>query len=353
MWKKTVLQVLWSLAGIGVILLLGTSFRKKTNKHCRDVKIEIRTAEKEVFINENEVLQLINCNGNVIDKSLSEIDLKDLEKGIKKNLWIKDAEMFFDNNQLLHIDIEERTPIARVFTRQGNSYYIDSSALRLPLSEKLSARVPVFTNFPSDKNILSQSDSMILTGIVKFGKYILADSFWTAQVSQIDITQQATFEMIPSIGDQIIDLGNADNIDSKFKRLFTFYKKAWMQNGINKYEKLDVQYDGQIVAVKRGKESRMRDSINNSDSMNRVFPQINSTEGQTLKMDLNKLLPKVPVGPMDPVSTNKAEPKKNRDVIKVKQNKAINKSLSVSHKANTETKFEEKNTQPKAVMKKN
>ncbi|MEI9934022.1 MAG: hypothetical protein WDM71_04060 [Ferruginibacter sp.] len=44
-------------------------------------------------------------------------------------------------------------------------FTIDSSLRRLPLSEKFSARIPVFTGFPSDRIILSQQDSSLLRDV--------------------------------------------------------------------------------------------------------------------------------------------------------------------------------------------
>ncbi|MFX8645035.1 hypothetical protein ABTM18_20020, partial [Acinetobacter baumannii] len=71
-----------------------------------------------------------------------------------------------DNTRVLNVKITEREPVARVFTAGGESFYVDSNALRLPLSDKLSARVPVFTNFPSNKQQLANADSIILKEIV-------------------------------------------------------------------------------------------------------------------------------------------------------------------------------------------
>src|SRR5262249_3457765 len=88
--------------------------------------------------------------------------------------------------------------------------------------------------------------------IVSIGRYIIADSFWTAQVSQIDITPRSEFEMIPVIGDHTVTLGNADELDTKFKHLYAFYKQAWLQNGMNTYEKLDVQYTNEVGHTQKG-----------------------------------------------------------------------------------------------------
>ena len=254
------MNVLWLLLGVGTIVLLGAAMTKKNNKACADIKVEITGAEEHLFIDEKDVKDLINEHSNLENKKMSEVDLKAIETELEKTPWVKNAELFFDNNQILQVRVEERQPVGRVFTEEGSSFYIDSGGVRLPLSEKLSARVPMFTNFPSDKTVMASSDSALLKGVVSMGKFITADSFWRAQIEQIYITPQGTFELIPTIGDQTIVFGDAFDLDSKFNNLYTFYRKAWLQNGINAYQKLDVRFKNQVVGVKRGIEVSASDS---------------------------------------------------------------------------------------------
>lgn len=246
------MSALWAMAGIGAIVLLGAAVQKKNHKLCAGIKIEISGAERHMFIDEKDVMEILRSTGKVEGYPIAELNLRSMEQVVERNPWVKNAEMFLDNNQVLQVSIEERQPVARVFTLDGSSFYLDSGALRLPLSDKLSARVPSFTGFPTDRKKLAAPDSMLLHNVVALGKYILADSFWMAQVAQIDITPQSTFEMVPVVGDHIVALGNANNIERKFSHLYTFYKKAWLQNGLNTYEKLDVQYSNQVVAVRKG-----------------------------------------------------------------------------------------------------
>ncbi|MEJ7676643.1 MAG: hypothetical protein WKG06_01950 [Segetibacter sp.] len=72
--------------------------------------------------------------------------------------------------------------------------------------KKLSARIPMFTNFPSDKTKLSRPDSELLASVKELAMFIQADDFWKAQAAQIDITPDG-FEMVPTIGNHIIKLG--------------------------------------------------------------------------------------------------------------------------------------------------
>jgi cell division protein FtsQ len=352
MWKKRLIQVLWLLAGIGVIVLLGAAIQKKNHRTCAEVKIEITGSQKDVFIDEKDVLDLLNSAGNMVGKDLATIDLKALENALEKNKWVKNAEMFFDNNQLLHVNIEEREPVARVFCAEGSSFYVDSFAIRLPLSDKLSARVPVFTNFPSDKEVLTQSDSATLQNLVKIGKFIVADSFWMAQIAQIDITPSANFEMIPTIGDQLIVLGNAEDLARKFDRLFSFYKQAWLQNGMNKYEKIDVQFDHEVVAVKRGTGRALVDSAKARLAMSEML-QAASMQGKSDSVHTTVKLPVVTKNTVlkDSLAVSKKTGKQiNKNVITAKQNKVSNKTLSVSQGSVLPKKAEIKPVKAKAVM---
>lgn len=252
MWKKRIIQALWIAAGIGTVVLLGAAMQKKNHKVCKEVKIEITGAEEHMFIDEKDVLNILNASGEIVGKDIASITLRQMEEELETNAWVKNAELFFDNQQVLMVNIEERQPTARIFTTQGSSFYLDTAGVRLPLSEKVSARVPVFTNFSSDKKVLSSGDSLLLKDVIKLGSFIMADSFWMAQIAQVDVQPNATFEIIPVIGDHVVAIGNANDLENKFNRLYTFYKEAWMQNGINKYEKLDVQFANQVVAIKKG-----------------------------------------------------------------------------------------------------
>jgi len=132
---------------------------------------------------------------------------------------------------------------------------------KLPLSDTYSAKVPVFTGFPSDKTILSELDSIILKQVKRLSMAIQKDSFHTAMIEQIDITPQLTFEFIPKIGNQLIQFGTATDIDAKLYKLKLFYKKVIAIESWNKYSTINLQYANQIIAKRRGVEDVTADSL--------------------------------------------------------------------------------------------
>ncbi len=255
-WKPILWSVCWVIAGIALIFLFGVSLQKKNNKNCTGIKIEITGVEKHLFIDEKDVMDLLNANGQVEEKPMHLLNLRQMETLVEQNKWVKNAEMFFNNNQVLQINIEERQPIARIFQADGNSFYLDTAAVFLPISNKLSARVPIFTGLAVTKTI----DSSLIKHVIDLAKYINQDSFFSAQISQIDIRPDKQFELVPLIGDQIIVLGDATDLTAKFNKLKAFYKSAWLQNGMNTYETFDIQYKNQVLAIKRGTAKAVADS---------------------------------------------------------------------------------------------
>jgi len=251
MLKKRLIQIFWITAGIATIVLLGAAMQQKNKNKCTNIIIEIAGIEEHVFIDEKDVLNILNSNGKLIGKEVANINLRKLENILDKNPWVKNAELFFNNQKELIVNIKEREPIARVFTVQGSSFYVDTAANILPLSDKFSARVPVFTGFSTDK-VQTYADSLLMKDVIKISKIIYADSFWNAQVAQINILPNASFEMIPVLGNQTVTIGNAEDVEKKFSRLFAFYKSVWLQNGINKYEQINIEYSNQVIGIKKG-----------------------------------------------------------------------------------------------------
>ena len=365
-WKKIAIGTFWLLAGIGMIVLLGAAMQKKNQKQCAVVKIEITGVDKHLFIDEADVMDILNAGDRLAGTPQSLLNLRAMETVVEKNPWVKNAEMFLDNNQVLQVKIEERQPVARVFTLAGSSFYLDSGSLRLPLSDKLSARVPIFTGFPSDKEKLAKPDSVLLNNIVKMGEYILADSFWMAQVSQIAITPLSNFELIPVIGDHIVEMGNAGDLEKKFKRLYTFYQKAWLQNGMNTYEKLDVQYDNQVVGIKKGTAKAIVDSARSLEIMKSLLAEVRAgiadssgLSGMTIKKIAKPLKDTTQITkPGLPFVKPPVKQAEKINSTNIANNKTNIKPLSNGKKSIPKAKKQikkplAKSNQPKAVMEKN
>jgi cell division protein FtsQ len=251
----------WLVVIGGIVVLLVSANSKAKARTCNGVVISINNDGDRIYVEKADVLKSIEktAHGSLVRKHTGDINLSALEKALESNPWIRDAELYFDTKDVLHVAISERVPMARVFTIDGTSFYLDSAGAQMPLLENYGAKLPVVTGFTPAKRMRS-ADSALLQEIKQVVQTISADAFWNAQVGQIDITPERKFELIPVLGSHVIKLGSGNNVGEKLAKLMVFYKQVLPKAGFAKYSALDVQFDGQVVAVKRGPTSAV-DSI--------------------------------------------------------------------------------------------
>jgi len=237
----------------------------------------------------------------------------------------------------------EREPMARVFTSNGATFYLDSTSAMLPLSEKFSARLPVFTNFPTDKKVLLKTDSNLLKDILTISMALQNDPFNMAMIDQIDITPQRTFDMVPKIVNTIIVFGSAKNAVEKLDKLRLFYKQIIVKAGWNKYSEINVQYLNQVVAKKKGIEDVKADSLRTlelikviaenaarmaSDSLQTIVQdnEHNTTNKniiqQSMERDDNNTIANTPPATVAPMASSNAKPVTKNEIPTVEKNPA-------------------------------
>ncbi len=261
--KKIFFAFTWSVVALLCVWLLVAAVDRQQTDVCKEVVINVNGNGNNFFIDKKEVLLIINSQngGKTIGKKIGSINLHQLENELRKDTWVKEVQIYFDNNKKLVVSLEERMPVARIFTQQQNSFYIDSSLNLLPLSSKFSARLPVFTNFPGEQYGLSKADSALLKHIKKLAIAINADDYIMAMIDQVDINTAREFEMVPKIGNQVILFGDADDATQKFDKLKVFYRGVITKVGWSKYSSINLQYKDQVVAVIRGREEIKADSL--------------------------------------------------------------------------------------------
>ncbi len=249
--KRFFTLALWITIGAGIMVLLVAAIRDRSDQTCRGYSIRITGSGEQRFMNEERVVDMLKVNGSIRGRSIKRFDLRSIESKLESHPWVRNAELFFDNNQVLQVRIEEKEPLARVFTTDGNSFYISRNGEWLPLSERYSARLPVFTNFPGSKGAKTQADSLLVLNMERVSDFLLKNPFWMSQVAQIDITRDRQFEIVPLVGNHIIEFGGGEGCENKFHRLMLFYQQVLSKVGMDAYERIKVQFEGQVVGVKK------------------------------------------------------------------------------------------------------
>ena len=344
---------LWLLVIGGMTTLLIAANRKEKQHLCREVLVGIQGSGDKFYIEKEEILGLVEkTHGRpLINRPLKAINLVSLEKALENHTWIRDAELYFDSKDALHIAVHEREPIARVFATNGTSFYIDSSGHKMTLVYRLGARLPVITGYTYVKR-MDGKDSAFLSEVKHVSQFIYGNPFWNAQVGQIDITPQKTFELVPVVGDHIIRIGKGENIEQKLNRLMVFYKQVMSKVGFNKYAALDLRFKNQVVAVKKEATSPV-DSIQLQKNIEELMKRAALQE-----VDDNMLpgttsdTPDRNDSTIRPATVHSVAAKINPNPTLI-QRSSSNTAMKTSQSRPAEDQKRRSDVKPKAVMKRN
>lgn len=205
----------------------------------------------------------------------------ELEDGLNTQEWIDSANVYVDASNDLHIVYRQRQPHVRIVEADNldGGYYLDAEGNRIQLSNKFLVRVPVATMPLLAQNNL---DKKVRQQLVAISNEIMRDSFWSAACSQLDVKPNGEVQLIPAMGNQIIRLGDAEDIENKLDRLTVFYKQGFKTVPWNMYNEIDARFEGQIIG--RNTEGKIL-SIDPYDKKNK--PLADSTQPKTSIKKIN------------------------------------------------------------------
>jgi len=239
-----------------VLLLLGmvvviAAVSSKKSKGLKAIEIGIMPlADGYNLIDENDVNELIkNSFGyNLRSVRMGELDIERVERVLEKDPFVLKAEVFIRADDRLEIRIRQREPVLRVIAKNGENYYFDKDAVKMPTSKHFSARVLVaMGDIPRyTEDFLTKEDN-VLNQLFKLAKMVLNDDFFRPMMEEIYV-KDGEFVLIPKLGKQKIIFGDNSQMKEKLKRLKIFYKEALPYSRWTKYREVDVRFAGQVVA---------------------------------------------------------------------------------------------------------
>ena len=256
--------VLWILLFAGTGVMVGFSEAEHYKQPCRKVVVSIDYGAADALITKKDIDSLIlKTAGMVKGKPLGYINTATIEGAIRKQPYIANVKVFENNEGSLFIQIRQREPLLRIINRKYENFYLDEAGALLPINPNFSARVLVangvidysYSKNPNYRvNVLALSDSIfydsLMTNLYELTMYITHDKFLKAQIDQIYVNEEGEFELIPRIGNHLILLGSADDLDDKFRKLYAFYRLGLNKIGWNKYNVINIKYKNQVVCSK-------------------------------------------------------------------------------------------------------
>lgn len=196
----------------------------------------IQTKHPVYFIDEKDIREIVKKSNP--EKRIGDINIPELEKKLNQLPAVDSANVYLNLNGNLHLDIKQRVPAFRL-NKNGNDFYVDGKGTEFPISKNYS--------FPC----------MLVTGDVDKSEYIklaeLVDKIDRDEFSKkyfIGISKEKeNYNLLTSQGNYKVEIGDLENINLKVKGFKTFVEKHLVYQEPEKYTKISVKYDNQIVTT--------------------------------------------------------------------------------------------------------
>ncbi len=263
--KKWLKVSLWVVFAVIIYILMGMVKNAQQGSVVEKPNIIIHVNGENAFLTENELYTRLKRKGFIYNNQIyKNLKVNDLEKYLLSMSEIKSAKVFTKIGSKWTVEVEIRKPIARVFNKFGESFYLDDLGFTMAPSSLYTARVVVVTGDISDR-ISSKSVSEIINNgflksnlklddLFRISHYVCNDQLLQALIGQIHRKTNGDFVLIPQVGGQKIIFGTAhtdQEVSEKFRKLKVFYKEAIPYEGWNKYDEISLKYDKQIVCKKK------------------------------------------------------------------------------------------------------
>lgn len=347
--KWRILKILITVILFGFLL----SFSLKRFNNASMEKISVRLIapqgkEKVYFIDEKDVKQFIQQSNPT--KRIGDIDIPHLEKEVEHFPSVDSANVYLNLNGNLNVDIVQKVPAFRLL-KDGQNFYVDAKGNEFPVSKNYS------------------HPSMLVMGDVGRNEYVklaeLVDKINKDDFSRkyfIGIAKEkGSYNLLTSEGNYKVEIGDLENIDFKVKGFQTFVEKYLIYQEPEKYSKISVKYDNQIVTT-------LNPNFEANDSIIQVghkelakIPELTKKKEQaTASSGVLKIPEKTKTVKPKPAAQKKTEQKKETAPSK----KTVQKTETKKPAANTKTlkpakketakkpvAAEKKPTKPKAKVK--
>lgn len=226
-----------------------TIYQNKTERY-KSYSIAIQEEASGNFITENEIEKALKPFLSKDSTKDNKFNIHAVEQQISKIPQVEKAKIFIGINGKLNIEIQQRRALCRVINKQGVSFYVDENAVKFPLSNIFTARVPIVLGNIETNMLESRKDSVLLRRIVNVLNQTKKMKFWDICVDQIYVNESKEIEIVSNIGQQRIVIGDDTNIENKLNTVMAFYKQGLNNLGWDKYKKIDVRFNNQIICSK-------------------------------------------------------------------------------------------------------
>ncbi len=244
--KKSIAFLVLSLVLVGFI---GFVEKQSLYKTYQGADIDIKGVSGVYFVDENEIKELMQAEFPELKVGLmlENVRLEEIETRLAGHPFVKTVEAYMGQKGILSITIQQHQPIARIARPMAADGYVTSEGKVIPTSNSYTSRVLILEGRHAEDLMKKGEISEEMPELLDLIRFINGDEFWSAQITELVVNSRSDIKLYQQVGSQIIEFGDAHDMESKFERIEIFYKEILPRKGWNAYSKVSVKFRDQIV----------------------------------------------------------------------------------------------------------
>ncbi|MEO1301133.1 MAG: hypothetical protein AAFU83_02700 [Bacteroidota bacterium] len=239
---------------LGCVLLLSSivwTEKRGQLRSCQAIDVHVVPGRHCEFVEKNDLCQRlqeahVTC---ILGNTLGRVALRRLKNSVDAHSFVRYSTLYKTWKGRLKIWILPKRPVARWLDpcRAGTDLYIDEYGELLPLSDTYTARVMLVSaeKQMADKGHLQNSAHGL--SLLKVLNVIDQDPFWRAQIAHIKVDERNKLVLTTQISKQKVYFGRPDRVQEKLQKLHAFYTVVLPYKGWNTYQRVNLEFQGQIV----------------------------------------------------------------------------------------------------------
>ena len=329
--KWRILKILVTVILFG--FLLSFSLKRFNNAKMENVSINMNQSKTPVyFIDEKDIKDLVKQYNPT--RKIGDVKIPELEKKINENPFVDSANVYMNLNGNLNVDIKQRVPVFRL-SKNGKDFYVDEKGVEFPISRNFSYPCML---------VMGDVDASEYQELGQLVEKIDKDDFSKKYFIGIK-KEKDNYNLLTSDGNYKVEIGDLENIDFKVKGFKTFVEKYLVYQNPNKYKKISVKYNNQIVTT-LNPYFKENDSILRNAPKIEIKPEVESHKPEEKKSE-TKPEPKKEIKKAEP---KKSEAKKETSNLKKVEKKSEPKKTSQKKKETSSKSSSDKKKKAKVVV---
>lgn len=232
-------RVLKIILTIGILVfLLSFSLNRFSNRLLGRVEVTMKQKEPVFFVDEEKIREMVKKANP--SKKIGDLDIPALEREILAMPVVDSANVYLKLNGELNLNIVQKIPVFRL-EKLGKIFYVDEKGMEFPLSKNYSHPCMLISGI-----VLNEEYPKVIDLVKKIDSDEFSRNFFIGirKVGQ-------DYFLMTSDGNYKVEFGGLENIDFKIRGFRTFVEKYLIYQAPDKYSKISLKYENQIVTTLR------------------------------------------------------------------------------------------------------